>query len=160
MTDRTDAGRKDAVACYAGIFPEEIRDAIKAIDNKKRQAIIGVLLLKGELSFAELRDLLGLKNNVMWPHLRALEKGGLIENVMKRGFTDRRRSFYRISPFGQRFVKALFESFSFGDVVIAPLRLDPDKQAVRGGGISVMWAASPQEHTTTIMLHQASYGRS
>ena len=169
MMGRIDTRREDAVARYASVFPEEIRDAIKAIDNKNRQAILGVLLLKGELSFAELRDLLGLKNNVMWPHLKALEKGGLIENFMRKGFTDRKRSFYRISPFGHRFVKALFESLSFRDVLIAPLapttsqplQLDPDKYAVRGEeGIVVAWATSQQEYTSSIMLHQATNERS
>ena len=170
MMGKPEARRGNMVTRYAGIFSDEIRDAIKAINNEKRQAILGVLICEGELSFIELKDRLGLENNVMWPHLRALEKGGLIENFLRGGFTNRKRSFYRISPFGQRFVKALFGALSLDkDVVIAPLapsstsrvRIEPEKPVVmKKEGILVPWTTSRQEYSGTIMLHRTAEERS
>ena len=167
MSGKTETGRGGRVEQYAGIFPDEIKDAIKAIDNEKRQAILGVLICEGELSFIDLKNKLDLKNNVMWPHLKALERGGLIENFLKEGFTDRKRSFYRISPFGHRFVKALFNSMSINeDVVITPLapsstgrvQIELEKPAVpEEGGILVSWATSQEEY---ILPHRAVEERS
>lgn len=140
---------EDAIEHYAGIFPEEIREAAKAFDNRVRQALLGALLCEGELSFTELRNLLGLKNNRMWPHLKALERGGLIENFFRDEFRERRYSFYRISPYGQKFVKSLFESLSATGVLIPPLlptysrSLKIEEHVLPGEeGVTVVWTPS------------------
>ncbi|WP_456475400.1 winged helix-turn-helix domain-containing protein [Candidatus Pyrohabitans sp.] len=154
---------EDAIEHYAGIFPEEIREATKAFDNRVRQAILGALLCEGELSFTELRNLLRLKNNRMWPHLKALERGGLIENFFRDDFKERRYSFYRISPYGQKFVKSLFESLSTTGVLVAPLlptysrSLKTDAPVLLGeGGVTVVWTPSRIEFAdlkTHITIH-------
>ncbi|GCC10790.1 helix-turn-helix domain protein [archaeon] len=105
---------------YASLFPEEIRDAVKAFDHKIRQAIIAALLMKDELSFTELRDLLKLSNSRIAPHLDMLVSGALIENVIREGRIERKYSFYRPSPYGQKFVKSLIDFIMLPESVMSP----------------------------------------
>ncbi len=110
---------------YASLFPEEIRNAVKAFDNKVRQAIISALLMEDELSFTELRDLLKLSNSRIAPHLDMLVSGALIENIIREGRIERKYSFYRPSPYGQKFVKSLIDF-----VMLPPTSQNPNSQKV------------------------------
>lgn len=103
---------------YASLFPEEIRDAVKAFDNKVRQAIISALLMEDELSFTELRDLLKLSNSRIAPHLDMLVSGALIENIIRHGRIEKKYSFYRPSPYGQKFVKSLIDFIMLPERVV------------------------------------------
>jgi len=105
---------------YASLFPEEIRDAVKAFNNKIRQAIMSALLMEDELSFTELRDLLKLSNSRIAPHLDMLVSGALIENVIREGRIERKYSFYRPSPYGQKFVKSLIDFIMLPESVEFP----------------------------------------
>ncbi len=155
MFGRAEREYEDAIEHYADVFPEEVREAVKAFNNRVRQAIIGALLCEGELSFVELRDLLGLKNSRMWPHLQVLERGGLIENFLREEFKERKYSFYRISPYGQKFVKSLFESLSTKNVLIIPpgstqsysTSFRADVSVPPEGERTVVWAPTPVEFT-------------
>ncbi len=139
MFEGNERGRADAIDYYANLFPEELKEAVRAFDNKVRQAIVAALLCEGEMSFAELRDLLVLKNSRMSPHLRMLINGKLIENFFKEEFGERKHSFYRISPYGHKFIKSLFDSLSTTDILIPPLvdikpeRTQPWKTFYKGG---------------------------
>ncbi len=121
---------------YASLFPEELRDAVKAFDNKIRQAIISALLMKGELSFTELRNLLKLSNSRIAPHLDTLVSGALIENFIREGRIERKYSFYRPSPYGQKFVKSLIDSIMLPEkAMLLPPSHNPNSQRLEMQGI-------------------------
>ena len=123
---------------YASLFPEELRDAVKAFDHKIRQAIIAALLMEDELSFTELRDLLKLSNSRIAPHLDMLVSSALIENVIREGRIERKYSFYRPSLYGQKFVKSLIDFIMLPEsVVLLPPSQSPNSQRLEMQGISI-----------------------
>ena len=93
---------------YAHMFPDEIRDMVTAMSSEMRWAILGALVSEGELQSKDLEKLLGDAEGVEAPlsHLKALERAGLVECVLKED-----AEVYRISLLGWRLMFALLDVF-------------------------------------------------
>lgn len=85
-------------------IPKEIRNAIKAISDDTRLAIFIILLKKGELSFSQILERLGLNSSTLSHHLKILTEAGLIENYYSKKPGIDEYSFYNTTSFGTDFL--------------------------------------------------------
>jgi predicted transcriptional regulator len=89
-------------------FPQEIKDAIKGLDNSKRWKIIECLIENGETSFSKLMKELNIHNKgILTFHLEILSRSGLVRRYEKIGKDTGEKSFYDISSFGRIMVNSL-----------------------------------------------------
>jgi hypothetical protein len=92
-------------------FPEELKRTISSLKNEKQWEILEVLLSNdNELSYTNLREKIGLstleKGDLNY-HLKELEKGGWLRNVVKAGsdIANKYSSFYSISKFALKIIE-------------------------------------------------------
>jgi len=90
---------------YRNIFPTSLRYAIRALDNEKRQLLVGILAFKKVLRFNELREYSGIEGNDLSYHLKELEKG----NIIRKEAEDM-VIYYRLTPFGERLLENLLKA--------------------------------------------------
>jgi len=95
------------------MIPDEIKDAIKAINNKFRFKIIENIYQKGPLSYTELLNELKLRKGSLTYHLDALLEGGLLDNYPIDEIDSQYKSYYSLSKFGRDFLSALFSPFDY-----------------------------------------------
>lgn len=100
----------EKVEKYSTAFPDEIKRAIEGLGNETRYAIVSFLLERGEASFTEIAEALGVDSYYINDHLKKLVAAGIVQNFVRKGEIGKRRSYYRISPYGYRFLKSIFES--------------------------------------------------
>ena len=104
----------NGLAAYAQKIPEEIKDAIKAVDNEIRYAIIECLLEEKQTYsyYPRLRQKLGISKRKLDYHLKELMLGGLVNNFSLKNFYDEHHSHYELSTFGKDFIGGLFQSLA------------------------------------------------
>jgi len=108
----------EKVKKYSTAFPDEIKRAIEGLDNEVRYAIVSFLLERGEASFTEIVEELGIDNRSFSNHVKKLIAGGLVQNFVRRGEIREKHSYYRITPYGYIFLKSLFKSLEPAGVEI------------------------------------------
>lgn len=104
----------------ANKLPFEIRNAVSAIDNNTRQAIIIALLNEGTLRFSELKHKLSdedqaLHNQTLTNALEKLQDGGLVNKRVADTDGEEFKSHYEVSEYGERFVDCLLNSLGSVD---------------------------------------------
>jgi DNA-binding transcriptional ArsR family regulator len=88
-------------------IPEELAEAIAAIDSEVRQTIIKLLQAKGELSYTQLQQSTKLGKGSLTYHLSELMKAGLVKNYGKTVIGDPFDSFYSSTHLADRLFDAL-----------------------------------------------------
>jgi DNA-binding transcriptional ArsR family regulator len=90
---------------YIKDIPTELRKAIGGLDNEIRLGIIMALRKHGELSFSELSEKLGMKEDKAKIdfHLGKLTESGLVEHKFRHQLGNEKFSFYASSKFGENF---------------------------------------------------------
>ncbi len=88
-------------------IPRETRIIIATLDNQIRQAILVLLNQKGELSFSEIRNQLGIEKLTLNFHLKKLFSAALIDHYFKHELGNQKYSFYSITPLGCRILHNL-----------------------------------------------------
>ncbi len=88
-----------------GYFQRDITEIVFALNNEKRQAILGALVKHGPLSRDELMQKLGLSKGSLKYHLHTLRSAGIIESRRKK-----RKILYNISSKGQYLLNSLLDS--------------------------------------------------
>ena len=68
--------------------PETFQQLDKVIHEKGRMAIMSMLAASAELSFTELRDVLGMTDGNVTTHIRTLQKSGYV--AVAKSFKDKR----------------------------------------------------------------------
>jgi len=97
-------------------FPDELKNTISALKNEKQWSILEALItFNNELSYTRLREEIGLESSEKGDlnyHLKELEKGGWLRNVVKAGsdIADRYSSYYSISKFGLKIIEGAMKS--------------------------------------------------
>jgi DNA-binding HxlR family transcriptional regulator len=92
---------------YVREIPEEIRRAIRGLDNKYRTAIFVALYKNGELSFSDLEKELEIDKAMLTYHLGRLIESALVHHYYRHELGTEKYSFYNVTPFGQNFVEIL-----------------------------------------------------
>lgn len=95
---------------YVNEIPEEIRRAIRGLDNDSRAAIFVALLKHGELSFSDLQKKLEIDKAKLYFHLGKLIESALVKHYYKHELGRDEYSFYSTTKFGNHFVEALIQS--------------------------------------------------
>lgn len=130
------------VGTLSRLFPEEVKGAVKGFDDKIRQAILAVLMIKGGLSFMELANELGISKALLSHHLDLLLDSALIRNYSPLELRGRFDSYYAISSLGEAFLDSLVQSLALGfrkipssnplvndSAALKPIRTIPPQQA-------------------------------
>ncbi|NIP61826.1 MAG: hypothetical protein GWN01_01845 [Nitrosopumilaceae archaeon] len=96
------------------IFPLEVRNAVEGIKSETRQRIVSELVLKGKVSYSDLKQRLNTKSKGSFNyHLSSLLNSGLVSNfIMKDNLKDY-TSYYEISEFGKSFINSLLASTTY-----------------------------------------------
>lgn len=89
-------------------FPDELRDAIRALDDETRQKIVKSLLSK-DFHYTGLQHLLNIPKNNLTYHLDELLKGAIIRNYTRDQLGSRYDSYYSLSDFGRYVIEKLYE---------------------------------------------------
>ncbi len=103
------------VETLASFFPEELKGAVKGFDHEIRQAIVAALLIKGDLSFAQLAGILGISKGLLSHHLDILLDSAIVRNYSPSEFRGRFDSYYAISSIGEALLESLTRTFVLAD---------------------------------------------
>jgi DNA-binding transcriptional ArsR family regulator len=102
-----DLGQKELSSSVTDILAEiplELRSTLSSLSDDTRFAILLTLLKRGEMSFSELSQSIGVASNVLSHHLRALTQAALVRNYYaKRGDSDQ-YSFYDTTALARDFI--------------------------------------------------------
>lgn len=95
---------------YIGLFPEEIRDALKALSEDTRLAIMINLMMEPQgKTFSELMSDIEISQGILNNHLKNLLENGLIKNEYRKVEERRDYSFYLSTIMGNKFMQCLLE---------------------------------------------------
>ena len=94
-------------------FPNEIKEAVSALDNERRWRIVELVQDNEELAYTELLRILDVRKGSLTHHLNILMEGGILDNYSKGGFGGPYSSYYRLSRFGRDFLAGLLSSVEF-----------------------------------------------
>jgi len=108
-------------------FPVELFNAIRALGNLERLKTFWELYkVDEELPFTELMKRLELppeKSAALSQRLRELQIGGLVGKVAKiKPGAEEFRSYYFVTPFGERFIDKLFDALIPPEIVVRKRR--------------------------------------
>jgi len=110
---------------YIGLFPEEIRDALKALSEDTRLAImINLMMYPQGKTFTELMSDIEVSQGILNNHLKNLLENGLIKNEYRKVEERRDYSFYLSTIMGNKFMQCLLE------VMEKPINLSIGEQSI------------------------------
>lgn len=110
---------------YIGLFPEEIRDALKALSEDTRLAIMINLMMDPQgKTFSELMSDIEISQGILNNHLKNLLENGLIKNEYRKVKERRDYSFYISTIMGNKFMQCLLE------VMEKPIDLSLGEQSI------------------------------
>jgi DNA-binding transcriptional ArsR family regulator len=94
-------------------IPDEIRDAIEALDHPVRAKIVEYLYEGGDATYTELLRMLGVRKGALTYHLKILTVAAVIYTLSRldKDFGDMHKAYYRLSPWGKAVVDGLMSSF-------------------------------------------------
>jgi DNA-binding MarR family transcriptional regulator len=82
-----------------------INNLNKLFDSRVRLGIMSALMVNNEVSFNELKELLGITDGNLASHLKALEENNLMK--VEKGFIGRKtNTVYKITKTGEKAFKA------------------------------------------------------
>lgn len=99
------------------IIPEEIKEAISAIDHNLRWHIVELLQERNESAYTELLGTLNIPKGSLTHHLNRLMENGIIDNYSKEEFGGPYSSYYRLSDFGKDLVTGILSSIQIEPVI-------------------------------------------
>ena len=91
-------------------IPEEIKDAVSAVDHDLRWRILTLVQEKDKLAYTELLKELSIRKGSLTHHLNKLMEAGLLDNYAGEEFGDEYSSYYKLSLFGKDFIEGLLSS--------------------------------------------------
>ncbi|MHA1651181.1 MAG: winged helix-turn-helix domain-containing protein [Candidatus Helarchaeota archaeon] len=94
---------------YLNKIPLGSRNAIEALRNKKRQAIVMYLKEEGPKSFIEISKKFKLKKGILSHHLKILLGYRLIYHFYSKKIDDAKHSYYELSKLGERVIIGLIK---------------------------------------------------
>jgi DNA-binding transcriptional ArsR family regulator len=109
-------------------FPPELRKALKALANEKRENIFLRLTEQGN-SYTELMQMTNMRKGSLTHHLKTLMAAGLVRNFSAGRIQGPYDSFYATTGFGQSLVSGILEGIEppryhilFSGLTAAPMR--------------------------------------
>lgn len=93
------------------ILPQEIKEAVSALDHHTRWRIIELIQSNQKLSYTELLQSLSVRKGTLTHHLNKLMESGIIDNYSGEEFSGPYTSYYELSRFGKDFLAALISPF-------------------------------------------------
>jgi hypothetical protein len=90
-------------------IPQEVKRAVRGLDNPVRWKIVEVLRANFELSYTQLMESLHIEKGRLTYHLNELLKGAIIQNYSKDGLESQYDSFYAVTHFGEMLISSLIE---------------------------------------------------
>ena len=128
-------------------FPDEIKRAVKGLDNQTRLDILECIIGYESVSYSKLMKMLKLnddKKGILNFHLKILSEGALIDRYEDWRKGNEERSFYKLSTFGTDLIESLMSSFE-------PKKESPGK--VKKSQLKAkIWVASEYEELNKKML--------
>lgn len=95
------------------VCSDKLVKSVKAFNNKTRQAIMSMLLLKGEQPIRDISNELNITTNTFYYHVVILVKAGLIKNNIRRyGGAKGIMSSYVLTDYGVAFLKSITAPFA------------------------------------------------
>jgi len=101
------------------MFPEELKNAISAINHNIRWRIVELIKENGRMAYTELYMRLGVRKGSLNYHLDALMESGLLDNYASKEFGSQYNSYYEFSRFGKDFVEGILSSIVITQFAIA-----------------------------------------
>lgn len=92
-------------------FPEEVKLAIKSLDNPVRQSVLMLLNNNNELSFSEIRRELQVNKLQLNFHLKNLFSSALIDHYYRHELGNSNYSYYSLTSLGKRIIAHLISAF-------------------------------------------------
>jgi DNA-binding transcriptional ArsR family regulator len=94
-------------------IPDELRDAIEALDHPVRMRIVEYLYGGKDATYTELLRMLGVRKGTLTYHLKILTVAAVIYTLSRldKDFGDMHKAYYRLSPWGKAVVDGLMSSF-------------------------------------------------
>lgn len=95
------------------LFPEELVDAVEALDHPVRARIVEYLYDGRDATYTELLRMLGVRKGTLTYHLKILTVAAVIYTLSRldEDFGDMHKAYYRLSPWGKAVVDGLMSSF-------------------------------------------------
>lgn len=93
---------------YLEEVPEDIREAVKALSDNTRLAIVVALLKHGELTFSQLLETLEISSSILSHHLKNLVNASLIKNYYIKKPDSEEYSFYDLTSYGEVFMRSVY----------------------------------------------------
>ena len=90
-------------------IPQEVKRAVRGLDNPVRWKIVEILRANPELSYTQLMESLDIKKGRLTYHLNQLLKGAILQNFSKDGLETQYDSFYAVTHFGESLINSLME---------------------------------------------------
>lgn len=82
------------------------------LSSDTRFAIINLLLLRGKLTFTDLKEELGIGKAALSFHLKPLVKAGAVKHFFEHEFLNERYSFYDLTQIGRNLADSFAEAFN------------------------------------------------
>jgi DNA-binding transcriptional ArsR family regulator len=94
-------------------IPDELRDAIEALDHPVRTKIVEYLYGGRDATYTELLRMLGVRKGTLTYHLKILTVAAVIYTLSRldEDFGDMHKAYYRLSPWGKAVADGLMSSF-------------------------------------------------
>lgn len=99
------------------IIPEEIKEAISALDHTLRWRIVELLQERDESAYTELLGILNIPKGSLTHHLNKLMENGIIDNYSKEEFGGPYSSYYRLSSFGKDLIAGILSSIQIESII-------------------------------------------
>lgn len=93
---------------YIKEVPEDVKEAIKALSDDTRLAIVVALLKHGEFTFSQLMETLRVNSSVLSHHLKSLINASLIKNYYAKKPESEEYSFYDLTSYGEQFMRSVY----------------------------------------------------
>lgn len=104
------------------IFPDEIKEAVSALNHDIRWRIVELIQEEETLAYTELLKKLNIQKGSLSHHLNRLMEAGILDNYAKEEFGGPYSSYYKLSRFGEDFVAGLLSSVEMTLFIEAPQR--------------------------------------
>lgn len=98
----------DKLEEYVREVPEDVKQAIKALSENTRLAIVVALLKHGELPFSQLMEILGINSSILSHHLKNLVNASLVKNYYVKKPDSEDYSFYDLTSYGEAFMRSVY----------------------------------------------------
>ncbi len=131
---------------YINEIPLVVKNAIKALNEEKRQSILIYLLRTGSKSFTDISKDLNLSKNNLSHHIKTLMRYGLVYNFYNRNEFVDKYSFYEISKLGKVIITNLIN-------LVIPLRSEEEEYLLD----TTMDKAITEKHLTDVDSIEVSF---